>query len=210
MREHSTSKAVTGISIAAAMAASLCCITPLLALFAGASGAASSFSWLEPVRPFLIVLSIVTLGFAWYRSFSKKENAACGPDGTCTVEKKGFFVSTTFLPVVTIAAIALMAFPYYANIFYPSAEKQSLVVVESTNIQAAKFTIKGMTCAGCEEHVNNELSKVSGVIDYKTSYAEKSSLVTFNKTKVDVKTILASIKKTGYTVSGFTSINEKK
>ncbi|WP_424291767.1 cation transporter [Daejeonella sp.] len=31
----------------------------------------------------------------------------------------------------------------------------------------AIFIIKGMTCEGCEAHVNNELSKVVGVWTYK-------------------------------------------
>ncbi len=65
MKQETTSKAFTGLGIFAAIAASLCCITPLLALLAGASGAASSLSWLEPARPYLIGLAIYYLGFAW-------------------------------------------------------------------------------------------------------------------------------------------------
>ena len=38
--------------IFAAAAASLCCITPALALMAGVTGIATSFSFLEPLRPF--------------------------------------------------------------------------------------------------------------------------------------------------------------
>ena len=94
MKQETTSKAVTGVGIFAAIAASLCCITPVLALLAGASGAASSLSWLEPLRPYLIGLAIATLGFAWYRSLSKKESTDCGPDGTCAVEKKSFLAGS--------------------------------------------------------------------------------------------------------------------
>jgi copper chaperone CopZ len=67
-----------------------------------------------------------------------------------------------------------------------------------------------MTCEGCEEHVNNELSKVSGVLAFKTSYASKSSLVTLDKSKVDIKTIEAAINKTGYKVKDYILINDKK
>lgn len=146
MKQEVTSKAVTGVGIFAAIAASLCCITPLLALLAGVSGAASAFSWLEPARPYLIGLAVAALGFAWYRSLRSKESTACGPDGTCTMEKKHFLASKTFLFIITLAAIALVAFPYYARLFYPKAEKQTIVVVESNNIQSAFFQIKGMTC----------------------------------------------------------------
>ena len=37
-----------GTSLLTAIAASLCCMTPVLALIAGTSGIASTFSWVEP------------------------------------------------------------------------------------------------------------------------------------------------------------------
>lgn len=208
MKQETTSKAVTGIGIFAAIAASLCCITPLLALLAGASGAASSLAWLEPLRPYLIGLAIATLGFAWYRSLSTKENTACNSDGTCTVEKKSFLASKTFLIIITIAAIALIAFPYYATIFYPKPQKQNTVVVESKNINTASFTIKGMTCKGCETEVNNELYKVSGVIDAQTFYDKGTSIVKFDKSKATVEQLKSAIAQTGYKVTNYQLLNK--
>ncbi len=78
------------------------------------------------------------------------------------------------------------------------------------NKQQVNFTIQGMTCEGCEEHVNSELSKVNGVLAYKTSYASKNSVVSFDKSKVDIKTIEAAINKTGYKVKEYKLINDKK
>ena len=51
-----TDKKLIGAGLLTAFAASLCCITPVLALVAGTSGLASSFSWLEPARPYFIGL----------------------------------------------------------------------------------------------------------------------------------------------------------
>ena len=56
-----------GVGILTAMAASLCCITPVLALIAGASGLGSTFSWLEPYRTYFIGLTILVLVFAWFQ-----------------------------------------------------------------------------------------------------------------------------------------------
>ena len=56
----------TGAGALSAIAASLCCITPVIALLAGSSSIAANFSWIEPARPYLIGLSIVVLVFAWY------------------------------------------------------------------------------------------------------------------------------------------------
>lgn len=207
MKEN-TSKAVTSVGIIAAFAASLCCITPVLALFAGFSSAASSLSWLERARPFLIGLAIATLGFAWYRSLRSKTDTCCGPDGSCAVEKKNFLASKTFLIIITIAAIALIAFPYYAKIFYPKPQKQNIVVVESNNIQSASFTIKGMTCQGCETEVNNELHKVPGVIDAETHYAKGTSVVRYDKTKATAEQLKNVIAKTGYEVTNYQLLNQ--
>ncbi|MDZ7646572.1 MAG: hypothetical protein U5K54_05000 [Cytophagales bacterium] len=43
------------------------CITPVLALISGVGGIAATFSWLEPVRPYLIGITTLVLGFAWYQ-----------------------------------------------------------------------------------------------------------------------------------------------
>ncbi|MEK7254190.1 MAG: heavy metal transporter, partial [Bacteroidota bacterium] len=51
MKSENASEKWAGAGALAAVAASLCCITPVLALLAGTSGLASTFSWLEPARP---------------------------------------------------------------------------------------------------------------------------------------------------------------
>jgi mercuric ion transport protein len=208
MKDVTTSKAATGVGIIAAIGSSLCCITPVLALLAGTSGAASSLSWLEPARPYLLGLAIAALGFAWYRSLSMKSGAACSPDGVCKEESKSFFASRTFLLIITIAAVTLMAFPYYAHIFYPKPEKQNVVVVESNNIQSASFSIKGMSCKACETEVNSELYKVGGVIDAQTFYAKGTSIVKFDKSKASLQQLKSAIAKTGYQVTNYELLNK--
>lgn len=189
----------TGAGVLSAIAASLCCITPVIALLAGSSSIAANFSWIEPARPYLIGLSVVVLVFAWYLKLkpAKTNDMDCNCE---TTKKVSFFQSKTFLAIVTVFAILMMSFPLYATIFYPKPTKQAAVVATVDDKQQVKFTIQGMTCAGCEAHVNSELSKVNGVVAYETSYATRSSLVTFDKSKVDVKTIEAAINKTGYKV----------
>ena len=62
-----------GAGLLAAITASLCCITPILALIAGTSGIASTFSWIEPFRPYLIVLKIFVIGFACYQKIKPQK-----------------------------------------------------------------------------------------------------------------------------------------
>ena len=190
----------TGAGVLTAIAASLCCITPVIALVAGSSSIAASFSWIEPARPYLIGLSVAVLAFAWYLKLkpAKTNDMDCSCE---TTKKASFLQSKTFLGIVTVFAVLMMTFPLYAKVFYPKPKVQAtLVVVDNKQV---KFTIQGMTCEACEEHVNNELSKVNGVLAYKTSYATRSSLVTFDKSKVDEQTIEAAINKTGYKVKNY-------
>lgn len=192
----------TGAGVFTAIAASLCCITPVIALLAGSSSIAANFSWIEPARPYLIGLSIAVLAFAWYLKLkpAKTNDIDCICE---TTKKASFLQSKTFLAVVTVFALLMLTFPLYAKMFYPKPKARATTVAAVDDKQQAKFTIQGMTCEACEEHVNNELSKVSGVLAYKTSYATRSSLVTFDKSKVDEKTIETAINKTGYKVKSY-------
>jgi len=191
-----------GAGLIAAIAASLCCITPVIALLAGSSSIAANFSWIEPARPYLIGLSVAVLVLAWYLKLrpAKSSNLDCN----CETAKKPLFLqSKMFLSIVTIFAILMMAFPLYAKMFYPKPKNQAASVAAVDNKQQVKFIIQGMTCEGCEEHVNNQLSKVTGVLTYKTSFVNRSSLVVFDRLKVNIKTIEAAINKTGYKVKGY-------
>lgn len=199
----------TGAGILSAIAASLCCITPVIALIAGSSSIAANFSWIEPARPYLIGLSIAVLALAWYVKLkpSKKNDMDCNCE---TTKKTAFLQTKTFLSIVTVFAILMMTFPLYAKVFYPKPNVQAATIAVVDNKQQVNFSIQGMTCEGCEEHVNTQLAKIAGVLSYRTSYAAKNSLVTFDLSKVDIKTIEAAISKTGYTVKGYKLISEKK
>lgn len=199
MSESKSSKGLLGTGIVAAIAASLCCITPVLALIAGASGAASTFSWLEPARPYLIGITILVLGFAWYQKLkprSKEEiDCACEDD-----EKPSFWHSKKFLAIVTVFAGLMLAFPLYANVFYPSQDRQ-VIVVDRQNVQTATFSVSGMTCTGCEEHVSHEVNKLDGIVGVKASYENENAIVQFDSSKTSVGEIEKAINSTGYKVT---------
>ena len=181
-----------------ATVASLCCITPVLALFSGATGIASTFSWLEPYRPYLIGLTVAVLAFAWYQKLKPKKTDI---DCACEEDKPSFWQTKTFLGIVTVLAILLMAFPKYSYIFYPKSEKKEIIVVDKSNIQQVKFGIKGMTCEACTETINLALSKVPGVLEYKTDYKTGSSTVKFDNSKTSENAIASAVNETGYKVS---------
>ena len=67
-----------GAGVIAAIASSLCCITPVLAVLAGTSSLAGNFGWLEPARPFLIGATVLALGYAWYDKLKPVKQNDCG------------------------------------------------------------------------------------------------------------------------------------
>lgn len=186
-----------GASILSAITASLCCITPVLALIAGTSGVASTFSWIEPFRPYLIVLTLLALGFAWYQKLKPEKEIDCECE---TDEKPNFIQSKNFLGVVTVFAIVMLAFPYYSSIFYPNSEKQ-IGVVDKSNFKTTEFKISGMTCISCEAHVNHEVNKLNGIVNSKTSYENGNAIIEFDKTKTNELEIENAINATGYKVT---------
>lgn len=188
---------VMGAGLLTAITASLCCITPVLAIIAGTSGIASTFSWIEPFRPYLIGLTILVLGFAWYQKLKPKKQIDCECE---TDEKPKFIQSKTFLGIVTVFAIVMMAFPYYSGIFYANTEKQ-IIVVDKSDIQTTEFKINGMTCASCEEHVNHEVNKLNGVVNSKASYENGNAIIEFDRTKTNENEIEKAINSTGYKVT---------
>lgn len=188
---------IVGAGIITAITASLCCITPVLALLAGTSGIAASFSWLEPLRPFLIGISIITIGFAWYQKLrpAKKDDCVCE-----TREKKKFIHTKIFLGIITVFAILMMAFPYYSKIFYSQTTNKSVITTD-TVLKLAEVKIKGMTCTACEEHVKHEVNKLPGIISSEVSYANRSAMITFDTMKTNIKIIELAVNKTGYKVT---------
>lgn len=190
--------------ILTATAASLCCITPVLALISGTSGIASAFSWMEPYRPYLIGLTIAVLGFAWYQKLKPKKVEI---DCECEEDQPSFWQSKTFLGIVTVLALLLMAFPSYSKIFFPKTETKQVIVVDKKNIQQVKFNIKDMDCEACSQTINLALSKVTGVLEYNTQFNEGSSIIKFDKSKTSETAIENAINATGYTVSRSIPLN---
>lgn len=199
-----------GAGLITAIGASLCCITPVLALIAGTSGVASAFSWIEPFRPYLIGLTLLVLGFAWYLKLKPRKEIDCEcekddlPGGKAGKPK--FIQSKKFLGIVSLFAIVMLAFPFYSGIFYPNTEKQ-VIVVDESNIKIMEYKITGMTCTGCEEHVNHEVNKLDGIVKSNTSYANGNAIIQFDKNKTNEAEIEKAINSTGYSV---TNKNENK
>lgn len=196
MSNAGPSKGVLGAGMLSAVASSLCCIAPVLAIVGGTSGLAGTFSWAEPARPYFVGASILILGYAWYRKLKVPSVDECG----CTLDEKPKFIETKkFLAIVTILSVVLISFPLYAKLFFQNNIVQASVA-DNKNIQQAEFIIEGMTCSSCEEAVKHEVNKLPGIARVFVSYEQQIGRVDFDKSATDVLAIAKAINSTGYLV----------
>ena len=195
MSTEKTSKNAAYTGLFAAIAASSCCIPPVIALIAGVGGSASALSWMEPFRPYLIGLAIVAIGYAWYNYLKPKKAEDC-----CDVDAKPKWYQTKgFLIGITLFAAISISFPYYAHIFYPNNKKE-VVIINQSDIQTVNFDVQGMTCAGCEESIKHAVNELDGIVSVIPSYEKENTEVKFDKTKISKEDIEKAINSTGYKV----------
>jgi len=193
-----------GAGVISAIAASLCCIAPVLALIAGTSGLASAFSWLEPARPYLIGITIAVLAFAWYQRLRPgKAKIDCDCDDNV---KPSFLHSKAFLLMVTVFAVVMLAFPYYGHLFYGNTNKD-VIMVSDENREVTTYDISGMTCASCEAHVKHAVEALPGIESVHVSYEEGIAEITYDRTQSTPKLIRNAIDQTGYKVTNVSSEN---
>ncbi len=200
-------KKIATAGIIAALGASLCCITPVLALIAGVGGMASTFAWLDPFRPYLILFTVGVLSFAWYQ---KLRPQAVTPSCACEEDqaKQPFSQSKAFLGLVTGLALLLLAFPYYSSAFLSEPTHQGAIKTLPEGLQQARLSIKGMTCGGCESSVNHALADKNGVLDAKASYEAGTAEVIFDPALITPGALKKAIEEeVGYQVTGIELIN---
>jgi len=194
MRQTKSNRKLLGSGVVLALASSLCCIVPVLALFGTAGSALSIFSWLTPLRPYLLAATGLVLAIAFYQAYKPVKKDDCG-----CAEKRSGMQSKTFLWIVTVISIGLSTFPYYAIYFQKNEPRQ--MIGSTQHLSQTVFQIKGMSCAACEGHVNHALQGQRGVQQVTTSYGKGESIVRFDSTKISQQQLAAIIEnETGYKV----------
>lgn len=196
MSGSKSNRALLGSGLLLALSSSLCCVVPILAIVSGSGSMAASIGWATPLRPYLLITTVVVLGFAFYRVYRPRPKDECG-----CVAQKSWLQSKTFLWIIASVSLVLTAFPYYAKFLQPQPGLQKVVVNDSAGIRRAVLDIEGMSCAACENHVNYALQKKDGVVMCETSYAKGTTTIEFDTTKVSLSQLVSAIEQeTGYKV----------
>lgn len=104
-----------------ACAASGCCGSYALFGFIGISS--SSMKFFEKLTPFFLILTILSLSYAFYKAYKPKDVDCCdsenndgGSDCCSTPKKTTFFQSKSFLWAITIMSVIMWTYPYFSKL----------------------------------------------------------------------------------------------
>ncbi len=223
MNKEAGEKVFLGGAVVAAVAASLCCILPVVAIAfgLGAFGIASVF---ESLRPYLLIVVFAALAFSFYRTYFRRED--CGEGQACSTKPIGRF-NQIALWVATVAVIGIAAFPYYTGYIVSALDRQqppttefnqpkavtenrientvienndetAVIEGESQSRKTIVIAVEGMTCEGCSSHLNIALKRIKGVISAEANYRKKNVKVVYNPKQVAVDRITQVIREAGY------------
>jgi len=93
--------------ILGALAASSCCILPLLLFSVGVSGAwIGSFTQLAPYQPYLIAATIACLGYGYWLVYRSSE-VACGDGEACATPLSNRLVKVGLIVATVLVAVAI-------------------------------------------------------------------------------------------------------
>lgn len=103
--------------VIAAIAASLCCVGPLVLVMLGIGGAwVANLAVLEPFRPYFLGAAVIALFFAWKKIY-RAPAAACTPGSLCAMPQTSRIYKVLFW-IVAVLVVLAMVFPYLAPLFH--------------------------------------------------------------------------------------------
>jgi mercuric ion transport protein len=191
-------KVSIGTAVLSAVSLKLCCWGPFLLIgVAGISGGSVYFSWLDTVKPYLLILAFLSLAFGFYQVYKPINKDNCD---SCKSKNKSIYRSKVYIWLVTLFVVSMTLVSYYPQLFYRSTQK-NIVVVDNSNIQKVNISIEGITCFSCEENINHSVGKLNGILHVETSRKKGTSEIEFDRSKTNLKEIKKTIESKGYIIN---------
>lgn len=100
-------------SVLAAVAASACCLGPVVFSMIGAGALGAAAVKLEPYRPWFLGLTGVLLAAGLYTAYRPGARQACSADGSCTSSSRRAARIILWVAIVLVGLVA--TFPYYVK-----------------------------------------------------------------------------------------------
>jgi mercuric ion transport protein len=184
-----------GGAVLAAVAASACCLGPLLVAVLGMGGAGALAAF-GAYRPHLLALTATLLAGGFYFAY-REPRSITGDDG-CGCERPranragrlGLWVATVIVVLVAAAPplLARLSATGHAPVALVPGQKLSRVSIEA----------RGIDCEACAAPIRNALMKVGGLRDLRLDIASQSVTVAYEPAPGRLAAYVAAINELGY------------
>jgi mercuric ion transport protein len=201
-------KLALGGSVLSAIAASLCCIGPLVAVIVGASGFAAAGLFAQ-WRSLFLTIAALLLAAAWYFTYRRPKVGNCSTDGCARSSVTKW--NKVILWLATAFVIAIVGFPTYsgaaARLLVPAGASDS----GSSQVKLAtlQVNIPSMDCGACAASIRAKLNKQDGVQAAQVDFATKSAVIRFDPGKLSPERVTALIDETGFKAEPATFSQER-
>ncbi len=167
--------------IATALAASACCVVPVVLAIVGVSGAGIASS-LVPLRPYFLTATALALaaGF-WFAYRGERAVDACG----CAVPRRRRW-SRLGLWLGTALTLGIAGYPLVAD-------GGASVAVRARGVAEIRLHITGMDCAACAKPLAARLARVAGVATVDVDYDHALAVVTHDGRRDPTAELLEAI-----------------
>lgn len=187
MKKTNFSWALTG-GVFAGIAASLCCIGPLLSLTLGLGSFAAS-AWFAQWRPVFLGVTFVLLGAAWYLTY-RRSRADC-EDGTCA--RPPGRAARISLWLGTLVALGSTVYPSL-----PAANHRIDAAAVAAGDARLSVLIPSMDCPPCAKGIEASLGRAPGVKQAAVDYDTKVAVLVYDPSITSLDKLLALIDATGF------------
>lgn len=193
--------------VAAAIAASACCILPLL-LGAASVGSVGLGAALTPYRPYFIVLTVLLLGGAFYFTY-RPQKVECESEG-CNSAKSARIqrLNKAVLWIVTIFTVGALAYPNIAEYRAQASASSFPVVAAPVKAKTVLFNIPSMDCAACAVNIAGSLKKMPGVYNAKVDFRTKQASVLYDEKQISADKLRSAIDQTGFSAAETTPVGK--
>lgn len=171
----------------AGLAASLCCVGPLVSLGLGLGSFAAS-AWFAQWRPVFLALTFALLGLAWYLTY-RRPKADCA-DGSCA--RPPGKAARLSLWLGTLIALAAAIYPALPAAHHPSA------ATVAAGDASFSVSIPSMDCPPCATGIEANLQHTPGVKRAIVDFDSKRAVIAYDPAVTSRDQLLARIDATGF------------
>jgi mercuric ion transport protein len=190
----SAARKAVGGAIVGALAASSCCIGPLVLAALGVGGA-GAFALLAAYRPHILAVTALLLGVGFYLTYRRPrvaEGDACG----CERPKASRAGRVGLWGASAVVVLLAAAPPLLAAVSH-----RAPIPVGTARVEHTVISVQGLDCEACAAPIRSALVKVGGFHDLALDLKAQSVTVTYESAPGRLDAYVAAINALGYEAS---------